>query len=59
MALSWIVLKVSLLALCVAMVAGLMLPELFLLLPNGFVLWAISGNQLPPYFDLSTFNKAD
>eukprot|EP00516_Mucochytrium_quahogii_P005208 CAMPEP_0203762002 /NCGR_PEP_ID=MMETSP0098-20131031/14975_1 /ASSEMBLY_ACC=CAM_ASM_000208 /TAXON_ID=96639 /ORGANISM=" , Strain NY0313808BC1" /LENGTH=353 /DNA_ID=CAMNT_0050656229 /DNA_START=69 /DNA_END=1127 /DNA_ORIENTATION=- len=51
------VFKLSLAVLLAAFGVSLVKPELFLLLPNGFVLWAITGHDMPPYFDQSTFKN--
>ena len=32
---------------------GKFAPALFLKIDQGFVLWAITGNPMPPYFDVS------
>lgn len=44
--------------LCLAItigVVGKIKPELFLRLPMGFIPWAITGNEMPPYFDSTPF----
>jgi len=54
--------QVSLLVLCLAITIGIIgktKPELFLKLPMGFIPWAMTGNIMPPYFDLSPFGEEE
>ena len=39
-------------------VIGKLQPILFLRIPNiGFILWATTGNPVPPYFDVTIYDK--